>query len=111
MRQRQAAKVGPVEFRSGVAETISRVWNEYCSGACFLSRIDPKLDRAADEKTCSRQILFRGIRLSSAPRRHDCVNRRGDFGTHQAALAEVFSEGDRKSGISIAEVDLAVGAA
>jgi hypothetical protein len=77
IRQRQAAKVGSVEFRSGVAEATSRFWTEYHSGACFLSRIDPKLDRVANEKTCCGEILFRGVRFSFAPHRHNCVRRRG----------------------------------
>jgi hypothetical protein len=77
MRQRQAAEVWSAESRSGVAEATSRFSTEYYSGACFLSRIDQKLDRGANEKTCCGQILFRGVRFSFAPHRHDCVSRGG----------------------------------
>jgi hypothetical protein len=75
MRQRQAVKVRSIEFRSGVAEATFRSWTAYYSGACFLSRIDPKPDRAADEKTRSRKLLFRDVRLAFAPHRHDRVGR------------------------------------
>jgi hypothetical protein len=37
------------------------------------------------------------------------VNRRDAFGAHQAALARIFLKETKKSGISMAEVDLAVG--
>jgi hypothetical protein len=84
MRQRQAAEVWSAESRSGVAEATSRFSTEYYSGACFLSRIATRLDRAANEKTCCGEILFRGVRFSFAPHRHDCVSRRGALGARHA---------------------------
>jgi hypothetical protein len=50
----------------------------------FLSRIDPKLDLGANEKTCYGEILFQGVRFSFAPHRHDCVSRRGALGARHA---------------------------
>jgi hypothetical protein len=38
MRQPQAAKARPLEFRAGIAEAILRFWIRYASGACFFSR-------------------------------------------------------------------------
>ena len=87
-----SGEVGSVEFRSGVAEGTSRFWTEHHSGACLLSRIDPKLDRAADEKTFYRKILFRDVRFSSAPRRHDRVSRRGALVHVTHARAAVTGE-------------------
>jgi hypothetical protein len=57
MRPPKGAKVLPCEFRSGVVATW-RFWTECNSGACSLSRIGTKRDRAASEKTCRGKILF-----------------------------------------------------
>ena len=80
------AKVLPFKFQSGVAEATSRFWTEYNSGACCLSRIDPKRDRVANEKTCCGKVLFQGVRLSFVPHWHDCVRCRCASGVERIVL-------------------------
>ena len=73
----------------------------------FSLSIDPKLDCVANEKTCCGEILFRGVRLSFAPHRHNCVSRRGALGCasrmRRQRSQNVFEKKGPKSGISITE--------
>lgn len=85
-QQPQGAKVLPFEFQSGVAEATSRFSTEYNSGACCLSRIDPKRDRVANEETCCGKVLFQGVRLSFVPHWHDCVSCRCASGVERIVL-------------------------
>jgi|GraSoiStandDraft_54_1057290.scaffolds.fasta_scaffold249139_2 hypothetical protein len=72
MRSPQGAKVLPIEIPSRVVATW-RFWTECNSGACSLSRIGTKRDRAASEKTCGGKVLFRHSRFSMVPHWNDCV--------------------------------------
>lgn len=67
MRLPQAAKVGSIEFRSLIAEAISRFWTEYHCGTCFISHVDPKRVLVVSEKTCCGTIIFREARFLLAP--------------------------------------------
>jgi hypothetical protein len=64
----------PCEFRSGVVATWL-FWTECNSGACSLSRIGTKRDRAASEKTCRGKVLFQHSQFSMVLHWNDCVRR------------------------------------